>query len=257
MTRRRSSVESLLSMRPGWEALGSLARQQRWPRTRPWRQVYQCVSEPFNKQHWNWAAVLMLQRLLTVMCQALSTEPVTGSVGVSIVSFAFTLAHIIALPFHSQRVNQLQLIALVCLTLLSLLNSVQTAFASAGVDPALEGPLTGLVSSTDEAMLVVFILPLFYVMFTCSAWRLCVGVVGNGNWAVDEDEGSVLDTDLADAMSAVSFAGDSSGAWEGLQSELLKLQQEKQQLQMHLQQEREAKEQLQAEKEQLLFLPGY
>ena len=168
------------------------------------------------------------------------------------------LAHIFALPFHSQRVNQLQLIALVCLTLLSLLNSVQTAFASAGVDPALEGPLTDLVSGADEAMLVVFTLPLLYIVFTCSVCRLCVGAVGDGDRAADEDESSVLDTDpLLDAMSAVSFAGHGTGALEGLRSEVLKLQREKQELQEQVERERGEKEKLQEQKEQLLFLPGY
>lgn len=198
---------------------------------------------------------------LTVMCQALSTEAVAGSVGVSIVSLAFTMTHIFALPFHSARVNQLQLTALLSLTLLSLLNSVQTAFDSAGVDPTMEGPLAALVRGADWAMLVVLALPLVYLVCTWGVWRFCAvcpcaAVSSGGDWAGgDEDETATRDTD---AMSAVSFAGPSAmDAWALLEAERREHQLEKQEMLEQLQSEREAKERLLAEKNELRFLEGW
>jgi hypothetical protein len=47
--------------------------------------------EPFVGHHWHWAAVLALQRLLTVMCQSLVQEGVVASVGITSVSFCFAL----------------------------------------------------------------------------------------------------------------------------------------------------------------------
>jgi hypothetical protein len=114
----------------------------------------------------------MLQRLLTVMCQSLSTEAVVSSIGVTIVSLAFTMAQLHALPFNSSRTNHLQLLALFCLTLIGVLNSAQCAFASAGVDVTQAGSLAAFVNSSDWVMFGALLLPLVW-MCVSTAIRSC------------------------------------------------------------------------------------
>jgi predicted outer membrane repeat protein len=123
------------------------------------------ATEPFRDEQWHWTAMLMLQRLLTVMCQSLSTEALTSSIGVTTVSFSFTMLQLHARPYRLRHVNDLQLLAFVCLTLLSVLNSAQSAFASAGVDAEQVGPLSTLVHDADLMMFLLLLPPPLFLLY--------------------------------------------------------------------------------------------
>ncbi len=154
------------------EALGRFAQSQQWPNFAEWRAVLQHAAEPFREECWSWAAVLMLQRLFTVMCRSLHREAAARSMGITMVSFGFAMLHVHVKPFHSTRTNQLQLLALVCLTLVSLLNGTRAVLDTAGINAASAqaGPLAGLVKSTDWAMLGLLLLPLLMVLADGLAW---------------------------------------------------------------------------------------
>jgi flagellar biosynthesis GTPase FlhF len=112
----------------------------------------------------------MLQRLAMVMCQSLSTEEAASSIAVTSVSFFSTLLQLHARPYRLSRVNNLQLLALVCLTMISVLDSAQSAFESAGVDSEQSPALAELV---HDAELIMFLLllppPLLLLYHTVSA----------------------------------------------------------------------------------------
>jgi hypothetical protein len=135
------------------------------------RALRQHATEPFHEGHWHWTAVLMLQRLLTVMCQSLSTEALVSSLGVTVVSFFFSLIQLYTRPYRVHRVNVLQLVATICLTLLSVLNSVQSAFVSAGVDTEQAGPLAALVRDADWMMFLLLLPP--PLLFVNDTLRQC------------------------------------------------------------------------------------
>ena len=61
-------------------------------------------------------------------------------------------------PYRLRNVNNLQLVAAVCLTLLSILNSAQSAFASVGVSSQQQGPMKMLLLEA-EVMMFVLLLP--------------------------------------------------------------------------------------------------
>jgi hypothetical protein len=128
------------------------------------------ATEPFKGECENWAAVLILQRLATVMCQSLSTAEAAGSIAITSVSFFSTLLQLHARPYRLSRDNTLQLLALVCLTMISVLNSAQSAFESAGVDAEQSPALAELVG---DAELIMFLLllppPLLLLYHTVSA----------------------------------------------------------------------------------------
>jgi hypothetical protein len=119
--------------------------------------------EPFKHQHRHWAAVLILQRLLTVVslsydvsikrmysrshsqaCNSLAPTELQAELGVSIVSVWFLLLQALVRPYRVQWVNHLQLLAGWCLVMLSVLNAASSsAFVSLGVNivdtPRFEG----------------------------------------------------------------------------------------------------------------------
>jgi hypothetical protein len=153
------------------------------------RALRQHATEPFKGESWQWTAVLMLQRLLTVMCQSLSTEAIASSLSVTVVSFIFTLLQLHVRPYHVPRVNDLQLLALVCLTLISVLNAAQSAFESASVDvDTNQDPV--LASLVHTANLFMFLLllppPLMLLYHTLQAVGACGGKEKEP--AVDEDD---------------------------------------------------------------------
>jgi hypothetical protein len=99
------------------------------------------AMQPFVRHHWHWAAVLVLQRLLTVMCSALATTGVETSIGVALVSLIFLLLQVLARPYREDWVNGLQSCTGVCLVVLAILNSASGAFVSTGFDPYTDGDL--------------------------------------------------------------------------------------------------------------------
>jgi hypothetical protein len=140
------------------------------------RAFQQHATEPFNEECWNGTAMLMLQRLFTVMCQSLSTEEVVSSLAATFVSFFFTLLQLQARPYRVSRVNTLQLLALVCLTMISVLNSAQSAFESAGVDAEQYPALAGLLRDADRLMFLLLLPPPLLLLYN-TVYALC----GYGN----------------------------------------------------------------------------
>jgi hypothetical protein len=167
------ALENLLPTDNGrlvWSSVASSATEyahnQNWPSYPVWQAVHTHETAPFRKEYLTWTAVLMLQRLLTVMCQSLSKEALGRSIGVTIISFIFTLAHVYARPFHSNRVNSVQLLSMFCLTLIGVLNSAQASFQTAAVDVSKAGVLNTFVENANWAMFVLLLLPLLYFLLT-------------------------------------------------------------------------------------------
>jgi hypothetical protein len=121
--------------------------------------VVEYAAQPFVPANWHWASVLVLQRLMTAMCAALSTTGVESSVTVALVSLIFLLLHLLAQPYRSNWVNILQGCANVCLVVLAILNSVSGAFLSTGFDPRTDGSPT--LQHFQTALEVLMLLTLF------------------------------------------------------------------------------------------------
>jgi hypothetical protein len=107
------------------------ARSQQWPQQLMMRALKDNATEPFTPEHWHFTALLALQRLATVMCRTFAAETVEASLSVTMVSMSFLILQMIARPYRVGWVNTLQLIASLCLVLLSMLETVFSAFVSA------------------------------------------------------------------------------------------------------------------------------
>jgi hypothetical protein len=107
------------------------AWNQQWPQQLMMRALKDNATEPFTPKHWHFTALLALQRLATVMCRTFATEAVEASLSVTMVSMFFLILQMIARPYRVGWVNTLQLIASISLVLLSILETVFSAFVSA------------------------------------------------------------------------------------------------------------------------------
>jgi hypothetical protein len=125
--------------------------------------VQQHAAEPFRETHWHWTAVLTLQRLVTVMFRALTTERVVASLGVTMVSFFLVVLQLLAHPYRLKRTNRLKLTAAVCLTLLSMPNLIQRAFSSAGSDAEQTSSQVGLRCLDGVMLALIFPTPLLFL----------------------------------------------------------------------------------------------
>ena len=151
------------------------------------RAFQQHATEPFNEECWSGTAMLMLQRLFTVMCQSLSTEEVVSSLAATSVSFFFTLLQLQARPYRVSRVNTLQLLALVCLTMISVLNSAQSAFESAGVNAEQYPALAGLLRDADLLMFLLLLPPPLLLLYN-TGYAVCGAGAGTELVVVEGDE---------------------------------------------------------------------
>jgi hypothetical protein len=141
--------------------------------------IVEYAAQPFAPANWHWASVLVLQRLMTAMCAALSTTGVESSVTVALISLLFLLLHLLVQPYRSNWVNILQGCANVCLVVLAILNSASGAFLSTGFDPHADGSPTLQHFQTALEVLMLFTLfptPLVYIWhmsasLTCSCCR--------------------------------------------------------------------------------------
>eukprot|EP00935_MAST-01C_sp_MAST-1C-sp1_P001417 g1417.t1 len=95
-----------------------------------------------------------------------AVEAAGASLGVTVVSLIFAMLQVHAKPFRSEWTNWLQLVALVCLTLVSLLHMARSVLDTVGIDANSEqaGPLAGLVGGTDWVMLALLLPPLAVVL---------------------------------------------------------------------------------------------
>ena len=154
---RSISADLLAGVRSKSQELRAGARRQRWPQHPVLQAFKHHATEPFRDECWHWTAMLMLQRLCTVACQSLSTQPLTSVLGVTGVSFAFVLLQLITSPYRQLWVNRLQLLAATCLTLISALNVALAALISAGVEVTRIGPLKGVTFNIYAIMLVLLV----------------------------------------------------------------------------------------------------
>jgi hypothetical protein len=118
---------------PSWWVV-KWVRGQRWQTTKPQLvipAIKQYATEPFVAEHWHFAAVLALQRLSTVTCRTFAREAVEASLAVTMVSMCFLGFQMLARPYRVEWINALQLCASFCLVLLSILETVFSAFNSA------------------------------------------------------------------------------------------------------------------------------
>jgi hypothetical protein len=143
------------------------------PRTGVFLAVRQHATEPFLSEYWHWTAVLALQRLLMAMSQSLASSEIFTSMGVMLVSFCAVILQLLVRPYRLQHVNRLQLVASVCLALLAILNSAESAFRSAGFNAEQDNSLQELLRYSDGAMfMLLFPPPLLLVYGFC-----CEGIL--------------------------------------------------------------------------------
>jgi hypothetical protein len=107
------------------------AWSQQWPQQLMMRALKDNATAPFTPEHWHFPALLALQRLATVMCRTFATEAVEASLSVTMVSILFLILQMAARPYRVGWVNTLQLIASFSLVLLSIFETVFSAFVSA------------------------------------------------------------------------------------------------------------------------------
>jgi hypothetical protein len=133
------------------------------------------AMQPFTSWHSHWAAVLLLQRTLTVLCSALATTGVEASVGVALISLLFLLLQLTFRPYRIKWVNHLQTSASVCLVLLAILNSASGAFISTGFDPLTDGnsSIAHFQLAIEGMMFVTLFPPLVTFVYHKIRWRRC------------------------------------------------------------------------------------
>jgi hypothetical protein len=148
------------------------ARAKHWPTHPVMQAMKQHALEPFNHDQDHWAAVLMLQRLLTSACRALSPPELQSERGVAIVSLWFVLLQAVVQPYRLQWVNRLQLLSAWCLVMLSILNVVSSSlFVSVGVSVA-STPFRSLAQVADWAMFILLWPPPVLVLAAILGQRL-------------------------------------------------------------------------------------
>jgi hypothetical protein len=119
------------------------------------------------------------------MCQSLSTEEIVSSIAITSVSFFSALLQLHARPYRLSRVNTLQLLALACLTMISVLNSAQSAFESAGVDADQSPALAALVRDAESIMFLLLLPPPLLLLYN----TVCaIRGYGNGTELVVDDK---------------------------------------------------------------------
>jgi predicted outer membrane repeat protein len=139
--------------------IGSTAVARKFADSAVVRALGASVNEPFKAEHWHWAALLVLQRLLMVSVGNFVKISTAVSVGMSFVSACFLLVHVYAKPYKHQHANVTQTIASLCLLGITILNSVPSGFASSGFDPV-GTPLDGLDVAVRTIMFVLLLIPL-------------------------------------------------------------------------------------------------
>jgi hypothetical protein len=170
-------VQALCMLPPSWR-ITAWARTKHWPKHPVMQAIWRQTIEPFESEHDYWAAMLMLQRLLTVACHALAPSELQSELGVAIVSLWFMLLQAVAQPYRIQWVNRLQLLSAWCLVMLTILNaSSNSMFVSVGVNIA-DTPFGGLNRAADW-LIFLLLWPPVAMLLICSAneIRSKVGVV--------------------------------------------------------------------------------
>jgi hypothetical protein len=164
--------------------------------------VVEYAAQPFVPANWHWASVLVLQRLLTAMCAALSTTGIESSVTVALVSLLFLLLHLLAQPYRSKWVNILQGCANVCLVVLAILNSASGAFLSTGFNPHADGSptLRHFQTALEVLMLLtLFPTPLVYI-WHMSAFPTCRCCIPRGGKRRERQQAGINALHLALAV---------------------------------------------------------
>jgi hypothetical protein len=190
----------LLCLLPSSWRVTTLARTKHWPKQPVLRAIRKHSIEPFKHQHRHWAAVLILQRLLTVVslgfdasinhmysrrnlqaCNSLAPTELQAELGVSIISVWFLLLQALVRPYRVQWVNHLQLLAGWCLVMLSILNAASSsAFVSLGVN-TVGSPFEGLREAAGWMSFLLLwppvIMLLLYTTYEISTGKFVLALV--------------------------------------------------------------------------------
>jgi hypothetical protein len=165
------------------------------------RAIREHAIEPFKYEHRYWAAVLVLQRLLTVVsaiqkvtyyspitafahiaiqcytqaCDSLMPSELHSELGVSIVSVWFLLLQALVRPYRVQWVNHVQLMSSWCLVMVSILNAASSsAFVSLGVNIE-NTPFKGLRQAADW-MMFLLLWPPAIMWLLCTTYMIGIGM---------------------------------------------------------------------------------
>ena len=76
-------------------------------------------------------------------------------------------------PFHSTKVNRVQLAAMMCLTFIGMLSGAQAAFETAGVDASKAEVLAAIVERADWMMFGLLLLPPLLFLLSMDVWQWC------------------------------------------------------------------------------------
>jgi hypothetical protein len=83
-----------------------------------------------------------------------------------VIGCSYRLGELLVRPYRVSRVNNdLQLLALVCLAIISVLNAAQSAFESAGVDADQYPALASLVRTGDLLMFLLLLPPPLLLLY--------------------------------------------------------------------------------------------
>ena len=126
--------------------------------------IHMITSEPFVESHWQWPAMLVVQRLMMVSVTVVFNGEVERSIGVTLVALFGLLLQVQARPYKTQWVNTLQSIANTCLVSLAVFNYASGVFFAVGFDPA-DTPLSVVQDNLDIAMLLLVLLPPLFFAF--------------------------------------------------------------------------------------------
>jgi hypothetical protein len=160
-------VQLLCLLPPSW-SMAKWARTKHWPQHSVMQAIRRHATEPFEHEQRHWAAVLMLQRLLTVACHALSSSELQSALGVAIVSVWFLLLQALVRPYRKRWVNRLQLLSGWCLVMLTVLNSASSSvFVSVGVNVQ-RTPFAGLERGADWLMFLLLWPPVVMLLLCTS-----------------------------------------------------------------------------------------
>jgi F0F1-type ATP synthase membrane subunit b/b' len=247
-------VKSLCLLPRSWRVT-VWARRKHWPSHPVMQAIRGHVLEPFVPEQSHWAAVLMLQRLLTVACHALASSELQSELGVVIISVWFLLLQALVQPYRINWVNRIQLLSCWCLVMLTVLNiATNSVFVSLGVDVA-RTPLHHL-AVTGNWMMFVLLWPPIIVLMLCTIYEMRAQ-------QANDDAKSKDDGDTGQELVLLTKAAEET-LLQQLQQENGMLQEEKTQLQeekdhlrhqaaQQLQQQKANLEQIhEHEKEQLL-----
>jgi hypothetical protein len=137
----------------------------RWWAERPWRRtewakaVVKKLRAPFVGGCWHWAAVLALQRLVTVAVYAFVRETASRALFQVLVAGMFLVLHIGSRPFTHAAVHHVQTALLVVLALVAVLNAPLASLQTGAFATLSSNPMDGIKYQLKAAEAVLLLAP--------------------------------------------------------------------------------------------------